>query len=377
MNFYNKQIKPKLFFIPYFIVRVALFIPFIFKGLSFKPYKRSKSNILLSAGKIGWKSIEYKEILQSAIEFIGDEKRVVQHILENNNNYIEELRIIFQTKSVTHFFYDPRTGHQTLIKGFIDSIRILGLLIRYNVIPIVYLTDISDRKWRMKGAVVSCFNGIALSFLAPKLIGAIFPHNRLIGPSIMPFSKKTFLEIQKNVSYASKHVNETKAYFIGSLYEPRITELNHVKDSLKKDNKDLILLGRLPGNVRRTDEEYWNTIINAPIVITTTNQILEDYLDWNWVPSLVYRYLEALICETLLVAPEVPSVKRYFEPNQDFISFNSLEEASKKIKFYLDNKDERELIAKSGNQKAKSLILSKTFWTTIDTSLKKNCIISN
>ena len=215
MSFYNNQIRPKLFFIPYFLIKIILFIPYCFRCFFYKSNKNIKSKILLSAGKIGWESIEYKEIFQSAIEYLGDTGSVIQHKLENNDNYIKELNGIFKKESVTHFFYDPRTGNQTLLKGFIDSIRILALLIKFNIIPIVYLTDISDRKWRMKGAVVSCFDGIALSFLAPKFIGPIFPHKRLIGPSIMPFSKKTFHTIQQNIDLRAQNLNEKKAYFIG------------------------------------------------------------------------------------------------------------------------------------------------------------------
>ena len=38
--------------------------------------------------------------------------------------------------------------------------------------------------------------GIVISLMSPKDISSIYPHNRIIGPLTMPFSKKTLSQIE-------------------------------------------------------------------------------------------------------------------------------------------------------------------------------------
>ena len=110
-------------------------------------------------------------------------------------------------------------------------------------------------------------------------------------------------------------------------------------------------------------------MVNADIVFTTADQISLPEIDWSWVQNLVYRYVEVLASGSLLIAPEVPGVDKYFITGKHFVSFNNVEDAIQKISYYLENKNEREIIAKQGNEIARSLIASRIFWTLIDSNL--------
>jgi hypothetical protein len=372
MTFYRKSILPRLFFPSFYLHSCLLYIySLYFKQCKFKKIN-SSSKILISAGIKGWESIEFKELLQSAIEYLNNDNQVIQHKISQPQNYYIELKEILNKEVVTHAFYDPRSGSQKLVKGFIESVKISFLFCKFNVVPIVMLADISHRIQRIKGAIVSANFGIAISFVSTKIMSPIFPHNRLFGPLVMPFSCNTLDKIEK----LEKHINsdEYAACFIGSLYEPRITLLNNIKEGLLKFNLNLEIKGRGPSGQRRPDQEYWETLTKTPIIITTSDQILSTDLDWAWTPSLVYRYLEALTCGSLLVAPKVPTVQRYFVPQLDFISFESPEEAVEKIVYYFNNKQEAKKIAQNGHRKAKALIESKIFWLQIDFCLSKHSI---
>ena len=50
-------------------------------------------------------------------------------------------------------------------------------------------------------------------------------------------------------------------------------------------------------------------------------------IDWSWIQNLVYRYLEVLASGSLLIAPNVPGVDRYFKPGIHFVSYENNDDA--------------------------------------------------
>jgi glycosyltransferase involved in cell wall biosynthesis len=190
----------------------------------------------------------------------------------------------------------------------------------------------------------------------------------------MPFSIKLFNSLSGLKNDLSIY-NEKKAKFIGSLYEPRTKKLMYIKKELNKLNLDLEIMGRVVGKERRSDSIYWETLVNSSIILTTSDQIESDEIDWNWVPNLVYRYLEAIASGSLLIAPDVPSISRFFKPFIHFIPFTSEKDAVDKIVYYLANENERENIANAGKKKAEFLIKSHLFWASIDTALSSENLV--
>lgn len=368
-KFYLNEVLPRLFFPLYYIHSFLIILYSIF-------LKRTRNNfdtnLILSAGHRGWESIEFKELYATACEYLNSE-RVYKHVVIDSSRYYEDIKNTLKSKKCSHFMYDPRTGNQDLLKGTWEAIKISFLLAKYDITPIVLSTDLSIRIWRIKSSLVSALSGIVICFVSPQKIHPIFPHKRLFGPYLMPLSIETFNKL--NLLKTEKVDSDIRqAIFIGSLYEPRTTMLNQIKASLIEKGFDLDIRGRVLGDIRKPDDEYWAAMVNADIIFTTSDQIDLPELDWKWVQNLVYRYVEVLSSGALLVAQDVPGVYKYFQPGMHFVSFNDTQDAIRKIEFYLENEFERSKIAKQGNLKARNLIESRIFWTLIDSNLGSNSL---
>jgi hypothetical protein len=249
----------------------------------------------------------------------------------------------------------------------LDSLSVALILARYRVVPIVYLTDLAYRQWRCQAAAVSATKGVVVTFMMPSRVQPMFPHRRLVGPCLMPFSIQTlrYLEnLRAELEPQGQLSNVVR--FTGSMYEPRATFLRNFKAVMggKAD-----IRGRELGTQRQTDETYWTWIVSANIVITTADQFSQPGADMRHVPHMIYRYLEVLAAGSLLLAPAVPGIERYFVPGQDFVAFANLEEATYKANYYLEHQAEAKAIAAAGHAKAAKLIECHIFWMQIDTAL--------
>lgn len=327
------------------------------------------SCLAIEAGPQGWTAIEFKELERSATEFFGS-TGFAKVVVDKSKPYVHQVEEVLRDSLVSHYFYDPRTGRQSLWDALTDSIRIAILMARYRVVPVVYLTDLSVRVWRCQAAAVSASSGAVITFMMPKRVQLIFPHRRLIGPCLMPFSIETLERLQRvRLDLVATNSLQNLVRFTGSLYEPRTTFLTQFKTKLAKTNHQAELLGRELGTARVTDDEYWRRLSSAAIVITTSDQAIQSGTDWTWIPHLVYRYLEVLAAGSLLLAAAVPGISRYFEPGKHFVSYESLDDAVKKASYYLDHPQEAEKIRAAGHEKAVHLIRMHSFWVQIDTGL--------
>lgn len=358
------KLLPLIFYYQALIYSFFLRLKLVFKNDS---NPRHKSTIVISASPKGHELIELKEILQSAREF-GGITRVITHTVDRTENFVTQLKKCYDSTPFTHILFDPRSGRaesdQNLNNAIIDSFQLLAFVTFHKIIPIVYLTDVSMRNWRIQAAIVTCRTGIVVNFMHPSICSAIFPHSRLLGPIIMPISIKTF---KKNSKHKNKSNNsKPKALFIGSTYEPRKTFLNQLKSIV---GPDLTVNDRKLGSRRIDNDKYWQQLIEADIVITTCLQMNGPNRDMTEYPQLVYRFLEVMSCGTLLMAPNIPGANRYFRDGEHFVLYENLEDAAKKMRYFLDNSDSRLRIAKAGLTRAKNIIESNTFWSQIDFSL--------
>lgn len=367
---------PRIVFIPWFLAWLWLsVIAFIHRLVFFfSTYysARQPSCICVEAGERGWQSIEFKELYQSASEYIGNEN-VVPFVVKHDCDYLEQLTRLLNNKSITHYLYDPRTGRQSVWGGLVDAFRVSVLLQRYNIVPIVLLTDLSVRTWRAQAAIVTARQGIVVCFMSARVVSPIFPHSRLIGPCLMPLSKRTRDLLDRGIR-DRKVSSVPRAIFTGSLYEPRTSILKKIGKGVTAGGGKFECLGRVIGTKRVGDDEYWGRIINADIVFTTSVQMIQPGTDWAHIPHFLYRYLEVLACDTLLIAQEVPAVRRYLEPGVHYIGYESTEHAIELILYYLDNQEARESIASAGKKCADALVDARVFWLMIDTNLREQSI---
>ena len=90
-------------------------------------------------------------------------------------------------------------------------------------------------------------------------------------------------------------------------------------------------------------EDYYQIMLRSKIVVNCNPD------DWEG----DYRLFEALSCKTMVMSdPMITPVQNPLKNEKDLIYYDSLEMLKDKINYYLANDSERELIAKSGYDKA-------------------------
>jgi spore maturation protein CgeB len=76
-------------------------------------------------------------------------------------------------------------------------------------------------------------------------------------------------------------------------------------------------------------------------------------LNWSSKDDLTARVFELLGMKRLAVVNEVPDLGKFFQNGKDLITFNSVEEATEKILYYLSNEDELQALADQGHKTVK------------------------
>lgn len=367
-NFVKETLVPRVVYLPYLLAKGILLVLSIVHWASGARRPRSANSILcIEAGVRGWESIEFKELLQSAGEYMQPDN-VRQLVIQPDKSYVKQVARALSAQQITHYVYDPRTGSQRLWSGLWQSLRVAILLQKHGVVPIVILTDLSVRSWRAQSAVVSARRGLVVCYISARCVGPIFPHRRLMGPSLMPFSIRTKQSLDVLIERRPQRVSSS-ALFAGSLYEPRKTVLENIRAGLAARGLEFDIKGRVLGSARVPDHEYWARLCHSDIVVTTADQMIGAENDWSHIPHLVYRYIEVLASGALLVAQDVPGVRRYFTPGVHFVSFDSPEHAIEVIAHFMQNDADRLEIARQGRARAEALISSRCFWVSIDSAL--------
>jgi hypothetical protein len=86
---------------------------------------------MISAGVKGWESIEFKELLISAQEYLGTEDRVIQHKVTSQQTYLKELKqLILLIMSLMHYMIPELVNRihgvalwrQSESRGFLNDI---------------------------------------------------------------------------------------------------------------------------------------------------------------------------------------------------------------------------------------------------------------
>jgi glycosyltransferase involved in cell wall biosynthesis len=365
VQWYRRTLRPRLVFVPFWLMRLVP-IPFG-RGRPRRARGPGGPRLCIEAGVRGWESIEFKELYATACEFLGKD-RVDRLVVDRESPYPQQVARALDEIRPTHYLYDPRTGDQGVWGGLREAFRIGLMLHMRGIVPVVLLTDLAVRTWRAQSAVVSARRGLVVAFIAAREIAPIFPHRRLLAPSVMPLSQRTAAFLDE-LGAARPEEDPPKAVFVGSLYEPRTTTLGEIAAGLAERGHALDIRGRTLGSPRVSDREYWSRLVDATIVVTTADQLVAEHADWTWISHLVYRYIEVLACGTLLVAPDVPGVRRYFTPGEHFVSFQTVAEAVDRIAHYLTHPVERQAIARRGRERARAILAARTFWTNVDTAL--------
>ena len=371
LSFYEKQILPRIIFIPFLLTRLMVEALNLLTFYKFFRSTKKSTKLCIESGLRGWDILEYKELYQSATEYLNS-STVLKVKIDKEKSYLSQVFSAISLHKPTHYLYDARTGSDNWFKGLFESFT-LSLYFQINgIVPICTLPNTPVRKWRAQTSMVSAKRGIVTSLMAPIDISYMFPHRRIIGPQPMAFSKKSLKKIIEQKKSVSK---KQFISFIGSVYEPRKSILEKINEGLKNYELQIEMRGNQLGEKKSSDEDYWKQIIESKIVITTANQIDNSSTDHSWLPHLIYRYIEVTFAGSALLAQAVPGIQRYFDQDVDYISYKTTEEAIEKIIYYEKNPRELSIIAENGFIKAKSIIQSQIFWINIDNGLGKNSLL--
>ena len=123
------------------------------------------------------------------------------------------------------------------------------------------------------------------------------------------------------------------------------------------------------GGQRRSDDLYWSDMQASTFVVSTAGQNLEDDLDFRDVKQMVYRYSEATLAGSCLIADIVLGVEQYFEPGVDFVVAETPEAVVDVLDDFLRRPEHYLQIAENGRRKAEMLSSSWFFWNTVDEAL--------
>lgn len=355
----------------FLICRIIIELINVFTFVNFRHLKKRNTLLCIESGEKGWQIIEYKELHKSAIEYLGKDK-VVKFIVKKNSLYISQIYEFIKKNKPTHYIYDSRTGSQNFFIGFFESICISVLFQLFGIIPICTLTDVPVRRWRLQTSIVSAKRGIVLSLMSESSIKKLFPHKRFFGPMPMSLSIDTLNKINEIKNKTKKNID---ILFSGSLYEPRKRIFEKIISNLKKYNFKILVAGKNLGIEKKNDDEYWADMLSSKIIITTSYQISNSEADDIGAPHLIYRYTEALACESVLFAQTTPSIEKFYIPNTHFISFDDAEKVTIQIIDMLNNPNKIDQISKQGFEKATQIVNSKLYWILIDNYLNRHSLL--
>lgn len=108
----------------------------------------------------------------------------------------------------------------------------------------------------------------------------------------------------------------------------------HIIDSLDKYNikKDIFVIG----------DDMVNAINSYKI-----------HLNCNISNDINYRTFETTGCGTFLLTNYTPGLEKLFDIGKEIVVYNDLNDLDNKVKYYLENEEEREKISKSGYERSK------------------------
>jgi glycosyltransferase involved in cell wall biosynthesis len=78
------------------------------------------------------------------------------------------------------------------------------------------------------------------------------------------------------------------------------------------------------------------------------------HLNHNISDDINYRTFETLGCKTFLLTNYTPGLEKLFEIGKELVIYESLEDLDHKVKYYLENEQERNKIAEAGYNRVKS-----------------------
>ena len=321
--------------------------------------KRSPT-VVIESGRIGWTQVFFEELAGSAQDYFGNQA-VHRAVIDRDKPYWPQFRECVDRLAPTHVVLDVRTPPQSWKGSLTEALRVSWQLHRRGIYPIVIMTDAFYRRQRWHAAILTAWQGMVLTFAARKIVRPLFPHSRIRGALIMPISQMRIEQLAaERTAVNTRTGGQCEIVFVGNIYPPRSTFLEALAEELDVHGLKLTVHGD-KGN--RSNEEYWQVLANADIIVTTTMQGPDrNYIDWNWIRQAVHRYSETFASGTAVVGAPIDGGFPPFVPGKDYREFESVRDAVRAIRELASDPAERSRIASSGSRTYRREIDSGSFW---------------
>lgn len=361
-RFWRDRILPRSIIPLYWLVWLAL-LPSRVQGKAREVGRPRR--LAIESGIIGWTHVYFEELLESAQERYGSDS-VLKEAINRDEPYLPQFRANIDRDEPTHVVLDVRTPNQSWTGSLREAFLTARHLLKRNITPIVVLTDAFYRRQRWHAAVLTAHSGVVVTFASDRILRPIFPHKRIRGPLPMPISvsRQQWLETERS---KRPQTPDIRVQFIGSVYPPRDRFLAVVGGMLKERGIELRINGDKAGT---SNEDYWRTLVNADVIVTTTMQgPPRPYMDWIWVQQAVFRYAESTAAGAALVAAPVDGGFPHFVKDQDFLEFHGVHEAVECIARLVEDPQLRTALAEHGHATSRRLSTEFAFWKAIDQAL--------
>lgn len=325
--------------------------------------RRESSVICIESGVVGFTLIDVSELERSAIERYGS-ANVARSTVTDRRRYLRNARRSIDACSPKYYWVDPRSGSQQPVRAILQSLGLAVLLAWRRVTPVVWLTDAPHRRWRLQAEILTAGSGLILTLHPPKGFGVRFTHERVHGPLAMPMSQATMDRLAQAPGIETE--GPPTAVFVGSLYEPRTSTIERVREALNRQGYVLEVHARAAEGPRIPDEEYWRRLSSAAVVYTTAAHAVEREADLVETPHLIYRYTEALAAGAPLVAPLVPGAEHLLEAGVHYADYGSEEEAVATIIRLLDDSSARQRLRDAGRRRIEQVNREQGVWQIIE-----------
>lgn len=361
---WRDTLLPRLILPLYWMYEIAL-LPSVLMGRTQRRRNAARGSVVaIESGKIGWTQVFFEEMGTSAEEHFGASS-VVRETIDREQPYVPQQRANLDRDEPTHLVLDVRTGGQDWWRSLSETFRVAWGLNRRGIVPIVILTDAFYRRQRWVAAALTASRGVVVTYADARILAPIFPHDRLVGPLIMPVSRARLAWLDSYRASVTK--TGRRVQFIGHVYTPRKELLAAVGEELSADGIVIEVNGDKWGT---SNEDYWRTLCEADVIVTTTSQgPARSIIDWNWVQQAVFRYIETMAAGAALVASPAPGIDRFFEKGIDYLGFVSVDDAAQAIRSLTEDQDRLKQISTAGHRRASELIENGEFWRVIDGAL--------
>lgn len=176
-------------------------------------------------------------------------------------------------------------------------------------------------------------------------------HNNL--PKLSKYLSLWAPQDSKMYNFKSIEDKEHDIAFFGRPFLKRANDLAYLKSKIPN-----FISGGGQREQKLSPEQYAYAIGNSKIIINFPYHALGF-------SQLKSRVLEAMASGSLVFELKNESTSQLFEANQDFVEYQSLDDAVEKYVYYINNLEEMKRIAKNGYIKYLNYYSGKCFWKKI------------